>query len=165
MGLAIDGNEVHGIARGGQAFISLGNTNGDGSLNIDGQDYLSKSKMQIKDTGRFDIKFTQDYSGETVLTVPIDVTSNLSIYGGCFAICIIFPTNSPYPTFLKSKSIFVPQGPATCNFPFEDTSSQNGGWSGSLSRTADGKFMFTANCDSATAVTTADGVFYVLTNN
>ena len=40
MGLAIDGNEVHGIARGGQAFVSIGNVNStDGSLSIDGQDY------------------------------------------------------------------------------------------------------------------------------
>ncbi len=165
MGLAIDGNEVHGIARGGQAFISLGNTNGDGSLSIDGQDYLSKSKMKIKNTGKFNIKFTQDYSGEAVLNVPIDVTSNLSIYGGCLAICLVFPTNSPYPTFLKSKPIIIPQAPTTCQFSFEDPSSQNGGWSGSLSRTTDNKFTFTANYEFASAVTTAAGIFYILTNN
>lgn len=165
MGLAIDGNEVHGIARGGQAFISLGNTNGDGSLNIDGQDYLSKSKMEIKDTGKLNISFTQDYSSSKVLAVPINVTSNLSNYGGCFAICLIFPTDSAYAALLKSKPIIIPQGPTTCNFPFEDPSSQNGGWSGSLSRTTDNKLTFTANYEFATRAITAVGVFYILTNN
>ena len=41
MGLAIDGNEVHGIAKGGQAFLSIGNTNADGSLNISGRKYVT----------------------------------------------------------------------------------------------------------------------------
>ena len=37
MGLAIDGNEVHGVAHGGQAFVSLESANEDGSINIDGR--------------------------------------------------------------------------------------------------------------------------------
>ena len=41
MGLAIDGNEVHGIAKGGQAFLSIGNTNKYGSINISGRKYAA----------------------------------------------------------------------------------------------------------------------------
>ena len=39
MGLAIDGNIVHGIARGGQAFVSLESAAKDGSINIGGNNY------------------------------------------------------------------------------------------------------------------------------
>lgn len=38
MGLAIDGNVVHGIARGGQAFLPI-TKNADGSVVIDGHTY------------------------------------------------------------------------------------------------------------------------------
>lgn len=41
MGLAIDGNEVHGIAKGGQAFLPIDKNNEDGSINIDGRKYVT----------------------------------------------------------------------------------------------------------------------------
>ena len=98
MGLAIDGNEVHGIARGGQAFVSLGNTNTDGSINIGGQDYLSKNKMKIKSTKSFDINIEEE-------SATIDVTDNLSNYGGCLAICVIYTTGTDSSaTFISSDS-------------------------------------------------------------
>lgn len=84
MGLAIDGNEVHGIARGGQAFVSLGNTNNaDGSINIGGQDYLSKIKMKIKGI----YTFQMDINSNTINST--EVTSGLSNYEGYLAICVI----------------------------------------------------------------------------
>ena len=163
MGLAIDGNEVHGIARGGQAFVSLGNANADGSVNIGGQDYFNKNKMTIKDTGNFNISFTKESDG-TADPVPIDVTSELSNYGGCLAICLMFPTNSNYPAFLKSQPFIIPTAPTTYKFSFEDSSDKNGGWSGSLSRTTDNNFTFVADYTFASDVTTAVGNFYILSH-
>ncbi len=165
MGLAIDGNEVHGIARGGQAFVSLGNTNADGSINIGGQNYLSENKIKINDTGQFKISFKSDYSDSSILNVPIDVTSNLSNYRGCLAICLMCPTNNFYPALLKSKPFIIPTAPTTYKFSFEDSSGENGGWSGSLSRTTDNKFTFVADYTDANYTTIAVGNFYILSNN
>ena len=164
MGLAIDGNEVHGIARGGQAFVSLGNVNTDGSINIGGQDYLNKNKMKIKDTGRLNINF--DSSDTGTVASPVDVTSNLSNYGGCLAICLMFPTGSSYPALLTSQPIIIPTAPTTYKFSFEDSSFQNEGWSGSLSRTTDNKFTFVADFMFASSeAPTAVCNFYILSNN
>lgn len=162
MGLAIDGNVVNGIARGGQAFVGLGNTNADGSINIGGQDYFSKNKMAIKDAGRFNVSFNRAYDG-TALVVPIDVTSNLSNYGGCLAICVM-GTDNAYRALIKSQPMTIPTAPTTYKFAFEDSSQQNEGWSGTLSRTADNKFTFVVDCTSATYITTAVGNFYILSN-
>ena len=163
MGLAIDGNEVHGIAKGGQAFVSLGNANADGSINIGGQDYFSKNKMAIKGTGNFDVSFRDSDDG-TASDVPIDVTSELSNYGGCLAICLMFPTSSAYGALLNSQPIIIPTAPTTENLSFEDLSLKNHGWSGSLSRTTDNKFTFVADYKFASYVTTAVGNFYILSN-
>lgn len=44
MGLAIDGNEVHGIAKGGQPFLAM-QTNKDGSINFGGSLYAKQDPM------------------------------------------------------------------------------------------------------------------------
>lgn len=44
MGLAIDGNVVHGIARGGQAFLTM-QTNKDGSINLGGNLYVKQDPI------------------------------------------------------------------------------------------------------------------------
>lgn len=165
MGLAIDGNEVHGIAKGGQAFLSIGNTNTDGSINIGGQNYFNKNQMKIKDTGKLDINFNRDDSDGSASDIPIDVTSNLSNYGGCLAICLMFPISSSYPTLLTSQPIIIPTAPTTYQFSFECLLSQNDGWSGSLSRTTDNKFTFVADYSDKNYLTTAVCNFYVLSNN
>ena len=166
MGLAIDGNEVHGIARGGQAFVSLGNTNTDGSINIGGQDYLSKNKMKIKSTKSFDINIEEE-------SATIDVTDNLSNYGGCLAICVIYTTgtdssatfiSSDSPnvlptTFIISHPIIIPTASTTDNLSFA-----NSKWSGSLSKTTDNKFTFDADY-SYNSTIDATGTFYILSND
>lgn len=48
MGLAIDGNVVHGIARGGQAFLTM-QTNKDGSINLGGNLYAKQDPIVGKD--------------------------------------------------------------------------------------------------------------------
>lgn len=163
MGLAIDGNAVNGIARGGQAFVGLGNTNADGSINIGGQDYFSKNKMAIKDTGRFNVTFQENDDG-SASAVSIDVTSKLVNYGGCLAICVMCPTNTAYPALIKSQPMTIPTAPTTYKFAFGDYSPQNVGWSGSLSRTADNKFTFVPDCTYADYTTKAVGNFYILSN-
>nr|DAW18309.1 MAG TPA: hypothetical protein [Caudoviricetes sp.] len=168
MGLAIDGNEVHGIAKGGQAFVSLGNTNTDGSINIGGQDYLNKNKIKIKSTDSFDVSINEG-------SATIDVTDNLSNYGGCLAICAIYnndasktPLTSDAPnvptTFIISQPIIIPTASTTGNVSFTDSSN----WSGSLSKTTDNKFTFVSNYNDGTSSFSnidATGEFYILSNN
>ena len=48
MGLAIDGNEVHGIAKGGQPFLAM-QTNKDGSINFGGSLYAKQDPIVGKD--------------------------------------------------------------------------------------------------------------------
>ncbi len=155
MGLAIDGNEVHGIARGGQAFISLGNTNGDGSLSIDGQDYLSKSKMNIKNTGKFNIKFGADSSGVAAGSI-VNVTNQLLSYAGYLAICIIDDLD-----FTFSNAFIIPTVPMT----EIDLAFDNSSWGGQLYRTTDSRFTFIPYCRHLDPYTTATGEFYILSNN
>ncbi|MDH5099744.1 hypothetical protein OQI87_00960 [Lactobacillus kefiranofaciens] len=158
MGLAIDGNEVHGIAKGGQAFISLGNTNNkDGSLNIDGQNYLSENKMRIKGTGDFDLGIGGDSSSGT-----IDVTSNLSNYGGCLAICVIVQEEDSYPFISSdtvSQPIIIPTAQTTENLSFD-----NSNWSGSLSLTTDNKLTFAVSYAYTNDFAQSSGDFYILSN-
>ncbi len=48
MGLAIDGNVVHGIARGGQAFLAM-QANNDGTINLGGNLYAKQDPIVGKD--------------------------------------------------------------------------------------------------------------------
>lgn len=48
MGLAIDGNVVHGIARGGQAFLPIDKSNEDGSITYNGQKYIDLANTSFK---------------------------------------------------------------------------------------------------------------------
>ena len=157
MGLAIDGNEVHGIARGGQAFVSLGNVNTDGSLNIGGQGFLSKNKMKIKDTGDFDLGFSESINSGT-----IDVTSNLSNYGGHLAIFIITPSTGDTSTAenILSQPIIIPTVSTAENLSFDI-----GVWSGSLLRATDNRLTLTVSYSLTGMITKATGDFYVLSNN
>ena len=154
MGLAIDGNEVHGIAKGGQAFVSLGNPNNkDGSINIGGQDYLSKNKMKIKSTRSFDINIGGG-------SATIDVTDRLSNYIGCLALCVIYTSNgSASSMFTTSHLIIIPTAPTTGNLSFDDSN-----WSGSLSKTTDNKFTFDADYSYDSTID-ATGTFYILSND
>lgn len=163
MTLMINGKKVDALALGGTEFYSI-DKNADGSSNIGGQDYFNKNKIKITDTGRFNVSFKEDYAGNT-LVVPIDVTSNLSNYGGCLAMCVLCEPDSTYSAIVKSQPFIIPTVPTTCKFSFEDSSDQNGGWSGSLSRTTDNKFTFVADCSFATYITTAIGNFYILSND
>lgn len=66
MGLAIDSNVVHGIARGGQAFLAM-QANEDGSININGNvftqipkfnqknEYSMQAKRDSDDTSQYDL--------------------------------------------------------------------------------------------------------------
>ena len=164
MGLAIDGNEVHGIARGGQAFVSIGNVNStDGSLNIGGQYYLNESKMKIKDTGEFNIDFSSDYYGK-ITNPQIDVTNNLSNYGGCLAICVIRTGSVVIGEELtRSLPIIIPTAPTTNDL---DLSFDLAGWSGSLSRTTDSRFIFSPKyTNTMLTAPSGTGYFYILSNN
>ena len=160
MGLAIDGNEVHGIARGGQAFVSLGNTNTDGSINIGGQDYLSKNKMKIKSTKSFDINIEEESESAT-----IDVTDKLSNYGGCLAICVIHSSSNILSMISVSQPIIIPTAPTTYKFSLEDSSSQNDYWSGSLSMTTENGFTFVSSYGGGDSPSEAFGNFWILSNN
>ena len=48
MGLAIDGNEVHGIAKGGQPFLAM-QANNDGTINLGGNLYAKQDPIVGKD--------------------------------------------------------------------------------------------------------------------
>ena len=164
MGLAIDGNEVHGIARGGQAFVSIGNVNStDGSLNIDGQDYLSKNKMGIKDTGEFSIEFSNPAFSGGIVDPTIDVTNELSNYEGYLAICVIQTgievLSKDHTTSLP---IIIPTAPTTNGLAL---SFDLAGWSGLLSRTTNNKFTFVPHYTNADTSTSASSYFYILSNN
>lgn len=50
MGLAIDGNEVHGIAKGGQAFLPIDKNNEDGSITYNGQKYIDLANASLNIT-------------------------------------------------------------------------------------------------------------------
>ena len=154
MGLAIDGNEVHGIARGGQAFVSLGNVNTDGSLNIGGQDYFSTNKMKIIDTGSFGLGMS-NYAP----SVTVDVTSNLSNYGGYLAICELITSDGSNPDVI-SQPISIPTTSTTDNLSFYDAF-----WSGSLSRDTSNNFTLDISySDPAHYVTGGSGNFYIISN-
>lgn len=155
MGLAIDGNEVHGIARGGQAFVSIGNTNTDGSISIGDQNYLSKIKMKIKGTDQFNIKFGAD-SFEAAAGSVVNVTNQLLSYAGYLAICIIHGLD-----FTLSKAFIIPTVPMTEIVLTFDNSS----WGGELYRTTDSRFTFIPYCRHLDVGTTATGEFYILSNN
>ena len=153
MGLAIDGNEVHGIARGGQAFVSLGNTNADGSINIGGQDFFSTNKIKITDTGDFDLGLSVGVSSGT-----IDVTSNLSDYGRYLAILEI--STSGEEDGVIARPISIPTTPTTGSLSFYDSY-----WSGSLSMTTDNRFTLAVSySDPVHYVSRASGKFYILSN-
>lgn len=49
MGLAIDGNVVHGIAKGGQAFLAI-QANEDGSITYNGQKYIDLANASFNAT-------------------------------------------------------------------------------------------------------------------
>ena len=153
MGLAIDGNVVHGISRGGQAFVSLGNTNADGSINIGGQDYFSTNKIKITDTGDFDLGLSIDASSGT-----IDVTSNLSNYRGYFAILEI--STSGMTDDVIARPISIPTTPTTDSLSFYSSY-----WSGSLSKTTDNSFTLAISYNEpGHYVPRASGKFYILSN-
>lgn len=77
MGLAIDGNVVHGIARGGQAFVAM-QANNDGTININGNvftqipkfnqiyGYSMQAKQDHDDTSQRDLvaEFTESNSDD-----------------------------------------------------------------------------------------------------
>lgn len=68
MGLAIDGNEVHGIARGGQAFLPIDENNADGSITYNGQKYIDLANASFKITKIDDGSHFLD-SGDTFETI------------------------------------------------------------------------------------------------
>ena len=166
MTLMVNGKKVVGYALGGTEFYSIGK-NADGSSNIGGQDYFNKNKMKITDTGRLDISFNAAYDGTMTITgAPIDVTSELSHYGGYLAMCILYELGNPYhPAIVKSQPFIIPTVPTTYKFSFEDSSDYNGDWGGSLSRTTDNKFTFTPTYMEAVSQTDAISNFYILSNN
>ena len=159
MGLAIDGNEVHGIARGGQAFVSIGNTNADGSISLNGQDYLSENNMKIKDTGKFYINV--GYGTDSYSASPVDVTNKLSNYEGYLAICIICDYGDKLSTV--SQPIFIPAASSTYN----DLTFDNSSWNGTLSMDSSSSTLtFTTQYNSKTlGADETYGHFYILSNN
>ena len=166
MTLMVNGKKVAGYALGGTEFYSIGK-NADGSINIGGQDYLNKNKMKIKSTDSFDVSINEG-------SATIDVTDNLSNYGGCLAICVIYTTgtdssatfiSSDSPnvlptTFIISHPIIIPTASTTDNLSFA-----NSKWSGSLSKTTDNKFTFVSNYSDSTSSIDATGTFYILSND
>lgn len=162
MGLAIDSNVVHGIARGGQAFVSLGDTNEkDGSINIDGQDYLSKNNMKIRKISDNGIGFAN--YGE-ISTHTIDITSNLSNYAGYLAICAIVDNDNSNPSSSRpeatiSQPFIIPTAPTTENPSFLNSRTASY-YQMSLSRTTDNKFILSDNSNSSFAQCR----FYILSN-
>lgn len=84
MGLSIDGNVVHGIARGGQPFYSL-NKNSD-SLTINGKIYRATNNDK-------DIKFVTS-AGENSANLTFNNLKKLNIQSKFFIIAIYSLTNS-----------------------------------------------------------------------
>ena len=157
MGLAIDGNVVHGIARGGQAFVSLGNANADGSINIGGQNYLSTNSMKIKKISKHGLNFTN--FGESP-TGTLDITSDLSNYAGYLAICVIVPSSdNSNPDFTISQPFIIPTAPTTENPSFLD-SKMASPYHMSLSRTTDNKLILSDNPNE----TYVEYYFFILSN-
>ena len=71
MGLAIDGNEVHGIARGGQAFLAM-QENSDGSININGNMFTKIPKFNQKNG--YDMKAKKDSDNSSQYDLVADLT-------------------------------------------------------------------------------------------
>lgn len=166
MGLAIDGNEVHGIAKGGQAFVSLGNINADGSINIGGQDYFNRNKIEFKDTGQSDMHQPKSYNLHEA-DFDVDVTDKLLNYGGYLAICLVCIQDDYGYALSLSHPIIIPTVPMTNNLSFDNTN-----WSGSLSRTTDNRIKFFPNFVSKYEHSLSDWKntnpvcnFYIISNN
>ena len=153
MGLAIDGNVVHGIARGGQAFVGVGDATANGSINIGGQYYLSTNKIHITETDGVNLGFTSYLS-----SVTPDVTSQLSDYGGQWAILKLSdPSFSPDD---QSQPFLIPTTPTT-----ENLSMDNKIWTVSLSRDTNNRFTLTVSIDSGHYATSQEeGIFYIISN-
>ncbi|NRO47692.1 hypothetical protein IMAU30132_00042 [Lactobacillus helveticus] len=101
MGLAIDGNEVHGIARGGQAFVSLESANKDGSINIDGKNYYPFAENP---SGRYKI------AGTDANLNPIEINFTISEDG---KLTVTKTSNAVYQgtTYLPINQIEVTKQP------------------------------------------------------
>ena len=95
MGLAIDGNEVYGIARGGQAFLPIDKNNEDGSITYNGQKYidLANASLNITKIGYDDVtdsslfhnaldftisnfKSFSEYSFYQIMMIDLDISKN-----------------------------------------------------------------------------------------
>ena len=89
MGLAIDGNVDHGIAKGGQAFLAM-QANKDGSINFGGSLYAKQDPMvgkKIYINAGATIKYLSGFSisaeteqSDTVLAVLKDGTGTYYVY-------------------------------------------------------------------------------------
>ena len=161
MTLMVNGKKVVGYALGGTEFYSIGkNANADGSISLNGQDYLSKNNMKLKDTGSFHISLGASDSGEYSAS-PVDVTNELSNYGGYLAICIIYDYSDKVSTV--SQPITIPAASSTYNDLTFDSSS----WGGKLSMDSSSSTLtFTPQYNNVNS--SADetyGHFYILSNN
>lgn len=111
--------------------------------------------MNIKNTGKFNIKFGAD-SSEVAAGSIVNVTNQLLSYAGYLAICIIDDLG-----FTLSHAFIIPTVPMTeINLAFD-----NGSWGGKLYRTTDSRFTFIPYCEYLAPYTTATGEFYILSNN
>ena len=78
MGLAIDGNVVHGIARGGQAFLTM-QTNKDGSINLGGNLYTKQDPIVGKKIYVTDGATIQYLSGMSITAEAEQLDTVLSV--------------------------------------------------------------------------------------
>ena len=155
MTLMVNGKKVMGYALGGTEFYSI-DESADGSINIGGQNYLNENKMKITDTSTFDLGRHQDAG-----TATIDVTSNLSNYGGCLAILEIFIAGGG--PVVVARPISIPTTATTESLSFYDSH-----WSGSLSKDTDNEFTLDVSCNYPGYdydVPGASGDFYILSND
>lgn len=137
MGLAIDGNVVHGIARGGQAFISAEDANANGSINIGGQDYLNVNRIKIQQIGGSVDLGLNSYMNHSTN----NVTSQLSEYAGQWAILALH--SSAFGDTVHSRPFLIPTTPTD-----EHLSMDNDVWTVLLSRDGPGNFELDVSIDN-----------------
>lgn len=158
MTLMVNGKKVVGYALGGTEFYSIGK-NADGSISLNGYNYLNEDNMKLKDTGKFPINI--DWRDDGFSALPIDVTNELSNYEGYLAICIIYDYSDKVS--MVSQPITIPAASSTYN----DLTFDNSSWNGTLSRDGNSSTLTFITQYNSTISSAAEtyGHFYILSSN
>ena len=148
MGLSIDGNEVHGFAKGGQAFVpasTIPKENSNGSITYNGQNYINLTNASFNvtqaDYNTWNVVYGSDINA-TFNNVPSYSLYQIKLLGqGEYNIQLdvvsaVFTIDSDttitVPTSDKSLSIQVFVSDSGLNFSFENSYSNMNSLTGTL---------------------------------